>query len=155
MRAGMRKLIAPVALAIAAAVPAAAAEGILTDVNWPNLYAYCTFQRADASFEYDKPETWTFVYFTQHAADRPGDVANEVGYVSLSHRLRELELIETVQGKDGETRRYRTYGRDIHEVTLTMRIAEVGYENIEYTGHLTVEGPLGEESIEVKGGCGV
>lgn len=151
----MHKLITPVALALVAAAPAAAAEGIISDVNWPNLYAYCTFQRADASFEYDKPETWTFVYFTQHAADRPGDVAYEVGYVSLNDRLRELELIETVQGKDGETRRYRTYGHDVHEVTLTMRIAELGYESTAYTGHLTVDGPWGEESIEVKGDCGV
>jgi hypothetical protein len=146
----MRKLLSFAALSLLAAVPASAAEDIITPVNWPNITSYCAFQRADATFVFDDPATWTWVYFTQHAAD-----GNEVGYVPINFRLRELELIETVQGKDGQTRHYRTYGADPYDVTLTMSIANVGYENTDYKGYLTVKGASGEETIEIKGGCGV
>jgi len=146
----MRKLIPIAALALLAAAPANAAEDIITPVNWPGITAYCTFQRADATFVYDNPDTWTWVYFTQHGMD-----GNEVGYVPINHRLRELELLETIQGKDGEMRKYRTYAADPYEVTLTMSIAGVGYENRDYKGFLTVKGAGGEETIEVRGGCGV
>ena len=146
----MRKLIPAAALALLAATPAGAAENLITPVNWPNIEAYCTFQRAGTEFDFNKPETWTWAYFSQHAMD-----GSEVGYVSINYRLRELELIETVQGKDGEMRRYRTYGPDPYEVTLTMSIAGKGYENTDYKGFLTVKGAGGEETIEVQGGCGV
>ena len=147
----MHKLIAITAFAVLAAVPATAAKDIITAVNWPNIEAYCTFQRASDSFDFNDPGSWNFVYFTQHGTDG----LEQVGYVSLNYRLRELELIETVQGKDGETRSYRSYGPDVYEVTLTMSIDRVGYENTDYKGYLTVKGPKGEETIEVKGGCGV
>jgi len=147
----MKQLIAPIALALLAAAPLQAAEPLITTVNWFHIDAYCTFQRADAVFDYEDKETWDFVYFTQHGSDG----LSEVGYVPINYRLRELELIETVQGKDGETRQYRTYGPDVYEVTLTMSIDRVGYENTDYKGYLTVKGPKGEETVEVKGGCGV
>jgi hypothetical protein len=146
----MKQLIAA-ALVFLAAAPAQAAEDLITTVNWPNIDAYCTFQRASASFVYEDPTTWNFVYFTQHGSDG----LTEIGYVPINYRLRELELIETVQGKDGETRHYRTYGPDVYDVSLTMSIAAVGYENTDYKGYLTVKGPKGEETIEVAGGCGV
>ena len=146
----MKQLIAA-ALVFLAAAPAQAAEDLITTVNWPSIDAYCTFQRASASFVYEDPTTWNFVYFTQHGSDG----LTEIGYVPINYRLRELELIETVQGKDGETRHYRTYGPDVYDVTLTMSIAAVGYENTDYKGYLTVKGPKGEETIEVAGGCGV
>lgn len=146
----MHKLIPIAALSLLAAAPVSAAEDIITPVNWPNIMAYCTFQRATATFVFDQPDTWNWVYFTQHAMD-----GNEVGYVPINYRLRELELVETVQGKDGQTRHYRTYGADPYEVTLTMSIAEVGYENTNYKGFLTVKGASGEETIKVTGGCGV
>lgn len=146
----MSKLLPAATLLILLTAPSDAAEGIITAVNWPNIDAYCTFQRAEATFDYNDPGSWNFVYFTQHAID-----GGEVGYVSINHRLRELELVETVQGKDGEMRHYRTYGADPYEVTLTMSIAQVGYENTDYKGYLTAKGARGEETIAVKGGCGV
>ena len=149
----MKQLIAPIALALLAATSVQAEEdlSLITTVNWYQIDAYCTFQRADAVFKYEDMDTWDFLYFTQHGSDG----LSEVGYVPINYRLRELELIETVQGKDGETRSYRTYGPDVYEVTLTMSIAAVGYENTDYKGYLTVKGEKGEETIEVKGGCGV
>lgn len=147
----MHKLLPIAALSVLTVLPAQAAEDIVTPVNWPNIDAYCTFQRATATFVFEDPETWTFVYFTQHGSDG----LSEVGYVPINYRLRELELIETVQGKDGETRSYRTYGPDVYEVTLTMSIDRAGYENTDYKGYLTVKGEKGEETIAVKGGCGV
>ena len=145
----MEKLIPIAVVALLAVAPVHAAEDMITPVNWPNIISYCTFQQADASFVFEDPETWTWVYFTQHAMD-----GSEVGYVPINFRLRELELVGTVKGKDGETRTYRTYGSDAYDVTLTMSIDSVGYENTDYKGYLTVKGESGEETIEVKGGHG-
>jgi len=138
-------------LVLFVATPSLAADTLISTINWPNIDAFCTFQRADATFDFNDPSSWNFVFFTQHGPDG----LTETGYVSINFNLRELEPLEIVQGKDGETRQYRTYGADPYAVTLTMSIDREGYENTDYKGYLTVDGPGGRESIAVRGNCGV
>lgn len=146
----MKQLLAAVA-GLLLAFPASAAEGVITDINWYQIDAYCALQRAGAAFTYDDPATWTFVFFSQlKDGEEPG-----TSFVSINSQLRQLEPVETVAGKDGETRRFRTFGPNPSEVTLTIHLVASGEEDFDYAGFLAVEGPEGSETIDVQGGCGV
>lgn len=146
----MKRIIAAAA-GLFLALPAGAADGMISDINWYQIDAYCALQRADARFDYNDPATWTFVYFSQlDGREEPG-----TSFVSINQQLRQLEPIETVQGKDGETRRFRTFGADAYEVTLTIHLVASGEEDFDYAGFLSIEGSGGSETINVQGGCGV
>lgn len=151
----MKQLLAPIVVALAAlgATSAQAQAPLISTVNWYPLDAYCAFQRADAPQVTDDPETWNWVFFTQFGRD--GTLETGAGFVSIQDRLQQLELLETVQGKDGETRHYRTYGPDPYDVTVTMSIAGQGYESTDYKGYLTISGNGAEEMVAIGGTCGV
>jgi hypothetical protein len=150
----MKQLLAPIALALALVAPSAQAQpALISTIEWYPLDGYCAFQHADAPDVTADPESWDWVFFTQFGAD--GSLETGAGFVSIQGRLQQLERLETVQGKDGETRHYRTYGPNPYEVTVTMSFVEEGYESTSYKGFLTVKGAAGEETIAIDGTCGV
>lgn len=146
-----RLLLLP--LLLACAQPAQAQPALISSIKWYPLDAYCAFQHADAPEVTDDPESWDWVFFTQFGAD--GSLETGAGFVSIQGRLQQLERLETVQGKDGETRHYRSYGPSPYEVTVTMSITGEGYESTSYKGFLTLKGAAGEETIAIDGTCGV
>lgn len=135
------------------ALPAQAQPELISTINWYGIDAYCTFQREDAVFVADDPNSWNFVFFTQFGAD--GTLETGSAFVAIRDRLTEFRRTGTVPGKDGETRTYVSYGDDPYEVTVTMSFSGTGYEWTEYKGFLTLKGSSGEETIPVKGTCGV
>lgn len=129
---------------------ARAATDLITTVNWYNIEAYCSFMRADNVFVYDDPSTWNLVLFTQTAED-----GLQTSYVSIDHRLLQLEHLDETESGNGEVRTYRSLDPNaVYDVVLTIKPTKVGTENTDYEGELMVTGPAGTETIGVDGGCG-
>ena len=126
---------------------------VVTDIVWPGIDSYCTFMREVHSFDYNDPESWRFVFFTQ--LDTSVEPAVEIAFMSIGHSLRQLELVDSSQSGNDETRRYRSLGAGSHDIVVTMQGGEEGYEATGYTGSIEVSGPLGGETVAFHGDCGV
>lgn len=139
--------------ALLAAAPAAASQPVVTDIHWPHIDSYCTFWRKDHSFNFNDPESWRFVFFTQK--DSLHEPYPETGFIALGHQLRQLELVSATKVETGEERRYRSLGASQHDVVVTMTAGEAGTESTGYTGTIAVAGPYGSETVAFQGDCGV
>lgn len=128
-------------------------QPVMTDIAWPGIDSYCTFMREGHDFDYNDPESWRFVFFSQ--LDTSGEQAVETAFMSIGHNLRQLELVDSSQSGNEETRLYRSLGAGSHDIVVTMRGGEEGYESTGYTGSIEVSGPLGEETVAFHGDCGV
>lgn len=126
---------------------------VVTDIAWPGIDSYCTFMREGHSFDYNDPESWRFVFFSQ--LDTSAEQAVETAFMSIGYGLRQLELVDSSQSGNEETRRYRSLGAGSHDIVVTMVSGEEGYESTGYTGSIVVSGPLGEETVTFHGDCGV
>jgi hypothetical protein len=147
------KTIPLLAALLLAAAPGQAQDQLVgTMTYW--IDSYCVFQRVgEPPARYGQPETFRFVFFTEFG--QQGNVDDGSGYIVIKGHLHELAWVDTVQGKDGETRQYRSFGDDPYTVFVTRKQAGTGYENTDYTGTILVDGPGGHDFVEVTGSCGV
>lgn len=150
----MKRLVGAAACAILfAPFQAAAQQPIVTDIVWPQIDSYCTFTRADQTFDYNNPDSWRFVYFTQF--DTIMGTNAQTGFISVHHQLRQMETLKAEIGDDAQSFAYRTYGKPTYEVKVELKAGELGFESTGFSGTLTVEGADGTETIDIKGDCGV
>ena len=132
-------------------VPASAQ--LITDVAWPNIDSYCIFQRAEQKLVYDDPDTWKFVFFSN--VDGSGMGRPETAFVAIRYQLHKLQLVNSSETADGETRTYRTFSGPDFSFVIDLSVTEEGGEYTSYTGTMTVEGDGETEVIEIHGDCGV
>ena len=138
-------------IVLVSAVPAKAL--LVTDVAWPNIDSYCTFQRAEQKLVYDDPETWKFVFFSN--VDGSGMNRPETAFAAIRYQLHELELVDSSETAGGETRTYRTFSGPDFSFMLDLSVTEEGGEYTSYKGTMTVEGDGETETIQIHGDCGV
>lgn len=144
------------ALALKAALAGSALaqdRPIITDVVWHSIDSYCTFMREGHEFDYNDPDSWRFVFFTQ--IDTSAQPVVETAFMSIGHNLRQLELVDTERAGNVETRSYRSLGANPHDVVVNMQGGEDGYEATAYSGSIEINGPLGSETVGFQGDCGV
>lgn len=150
----MKKIAASAAaIFISSAQLAQAQQPIITDILWPNISSYCTFQRTGQNFDYNNPDSWRFVFFDN--TDTITGSNARYAYIGLHHQVRQLEEIDTMTSGEGELRSYRTWGEPSYEVKVSMIKGESGGESTAYTGTISVSGPGGQEEVEFHGDCGV
>lgn len=150
----MKKFVAAAAAIFMGSVHLAQAQQpIITDIHWPFINSYCTFQRAGQDFDYNNPDSWRFVFFDN--IDTITGSNARYAYVGLHHQVRQLEEIDTVSSGEGELRTYRTWGEPSYEVKVSMIKGEDSYESTPFTGTISVSGPGGSEEVEFHGDCGV
>lgn len=140
------------------AVSEIAGQKVIQDIHWPQIDAYCVFRRKEQTFDYDDPDTWRFVYFTSFGHVLPEDSDLEADKVTafarLYYLLRELQLVSEEETGDKLKRVYRTYSKPAQDVVLDLTKTEEGSEHTAYEGTMSVSGPFGSETIDVKGDCG-
>lgn len=149
----MTRFLATSAAALLTTMSAMAQPSVITDIHWPYIDSYCTFWRLGHRFDFNDPESWRFVFFTQK--DGLHEPYAETGFAAIGHQLRQLELVSREETPAGETRHYRSLGEAPHDVFVTMKAGEEGYESTGYAGSIAVSGPYGEETVAFEGDCGV
>lgn len=150
----MKRLIAALAIFAGVAPAASARQPIITDIHWPYVSSYCSFQRADQAFDYNDLETWRFVFFDNVDTITGGNA--RYAYVGLHHQLRQLEELSREETATGETRSYRTWGEPAYSVDVVMnKGGSDSPESTGFTGTISVSGSGGDEQVEFHGDCGV
>ncbi len=156
----IHRMLKPLLLATAVAVAGAnlartedKKAPVVGEIQWHLADSYCNFFRAGHTFDYNKPESWRFVFMTSLVSD--SKVSVERGYARIDGLLRELELVSRDKTDTGEKRVYRTFGDQPVTLTIAMKEGDSGTEHTNYKGTISAKGPGGISVLAFTGDCGV
>ncbi len=162
------KICAATTLLLLTAGTALADDITVSDFNWYGNDAYCSFQLADQSFDYNDPNSWRFVLITNlpevdldNLPETPDEIAMQeqksyaTAFMSLNHAFHELSMKSGSVREDGFNMVYTTHGARPYEVTLDANMLEKGYESQFYEGTIRVTRDGASASVKFKGDCGV
>lgn len=147
--------LAALALVFVGPATASATENgpVIGEIEWHRVDSYCNFFKSGHVFDFDKPESWRFLFLTFFTSDNR--IAVERGYANINGLLRELELAERTETENGERRIYRTFGDAPVTLTIDMRAGKGGSEHTSYTGTIVASDIEGSTSVDFTGDCGV
>lgn len=147
-------LIAAASMLVAG--PASAQDGApsIDDIAWHFIESYCAFMRADHQFDYDNPDSWRWVMFSNFPGEgRPDPI--ESPFMRIDGQLMQLEQtgIESIDG--GVLRSYASHDKAPYIVKVTMLKGAEGYESSAFSGAITVSRNGASSEVAYKGDCGV
>lgn len=150
----MKMGLAGFAGALMTAAVSQAQEGPqIGDIQWPYISSYCTFMRDGHVFDYNNPDSWVFVFFSE----LPGEGLDRMNrsFMRIDGQLRELALDSIEAEGAAERRIFHTLGQAPYTVAVVTRPGDAGYEHTDYAGTITVSRGAGSSSVAIKGDCGV
>ena len=149
-----RVLIAIISMLMAG--PAVAQDGApqIDDIVWFNIDSYCTFTRADQTFDYNDPESWRWVLFTNYPGADGGDPL-EAPFMRIDGQLTQLVQTGIRPLDGGAVRSYRSHDADPYLVEVSLLEGERGIESSAFSGVITVSRNGASSEATFKGDCGV
>ncbi|MEP3438535.1 MAG: hypothetical protein ABJN75_17400 [Hoeflea sp.] len=155
-RANQMKQIIFAAVSMVLAGPAVAQDSAprIDDIVWQYIDSYCSFMRADHEFDYDDPDSWRWVLFSNLPGEDGADPI-ESPFMRIDGQLLQLEQtgVEHIDG--GALRSYRSHNADPYLVDVSLLEGAEGYENLTYSGTIRVSRDGASSEIAYKGDCGV
>jgi hypothetical protein len=136
--------------------PAAAQEGAprIDDIVWFNIDSYCSFTRAEQTFDYNDPESWRWVLFTNYP-DADGADPLETPFMRLDGQLTQLAQTGARPLDGGVVRSYQSHDADPYLVEVSLLDGEQGNESSAFSGVITVSRHGVSSEVTFKGDCGV
>tara|TARA_R110000850_G_scaffold110436_2_gene223549 strand:+ start:2018 stop:2464 length:447 start_codon:yes stop_codon:yes gene_type:complete len=136
--------------------PVAAQEGAprIDDIVWFNIDSYCSFTRAEQSFDYNDPESWRWVLFTNYP-DADGADPLETPFMRIDGQLTQLAQTGTRPLDGGVVRSYQSHDADPYLVEVSLLDGEQGNESSAFSGLITVSRHGVSSEVAFKGDCGV
>lgn len=126
----------------------------IDEIVWHGIDSYCSFTRAGHVFDYNDPESWRWVLFTNYPGAEAGDPI-ETPFMRIDGQLKQLVQTGVSDIEGGVERRYASHDAEPYAVTLTMLDGEEGYESAAYSGVITVARGGASTEIAYEGDCGV
>ncbi|WP_299870362.1 hypothetical protein [uncultured Hoeflea sp.] len=126
----------------------------IDDIVWPGIDSYCSFMRADHEFDFNDPESWRWVLFTNFPSNDVDDPI-EAPFMRINGQLKQLVQTGVSDIEGGVERSYASHDAEPYTVTLTMLDGDEGYESAAYSGVITVTRGGASSEIAYKGDCGV
>jgi hypothetical protein len=149
-----RRMITAVLTMMAAGAVAKEAGPRIGEIVWPGIDSYCSFMRAEHVFDFNDPESWRWVLFTNFPSNDVDDPM-EAPFMRINAQLKQLKQTGVSEIEGGMARSYASYDADPYLVTVTMLDGEESYESAGYGGTITVSRGGASSEIAYKGDCGV
>ena len=136
--------------------PAAAQDGAprIDDIVWFNIDSYCSFMRADQTFDYNDPASWRWVLFSNLPGEDGADPL-DTPFMRLDGQLKQLAQTGAQAIDGGTVRTYASHDAVPYLVDMTMIEGAEGYESSAFSGTIKVSRNGASSEIAYKGDCGV
>jgi len=147
-------LIAAFAMLLAGSATAQDGAPRIDDIVWFNIDSYCSFTRADQTFDYNDPESWRWVLFTNYPGADGGDPL-EAPFMRIDGQLTQLAQIGIRPLDGGAVRSYQSRDAAPYVVEVSLLEGERGIESSAFSGTIKVSRNGISSEVAYKGDCGV
>ncbi|MEM5470630.1 hypothetical protein WNZ14_02740 [Hoeflea sp. AS60] len=126
----------------------------IDDIVWVYIDSYCSFMRADHSFDYNDPDSWRWVLFSNLPGEDGADPL-DTPFMRLDGQLKQLAQTGAQKIDGGLARTYTSHDAVPYVVEMKTLKGAQGYESTAFSGTIKVSRNGASSEIAYKGDCGV